>query len=153
MTTLIVETAKRLCGRCRQCNGLIVYSDDMGKTWRHYDGTIHKGHAVDFLQDDAVAADLPKERREWPVEISSPHERASAEENAAALALARDPALLYRIKLDLERKIYREDANKLLLFLTCAELNNDAPTLRRNHIGIGGWKIQPSPFSHRLLSR
>lgn len=112
--------ANRVSGRCRGCNGLIVYSDDMGKTWRHYDGALHKqGHPVDFLQDDAVAADLPRRRRESTVGNASPSEAANAEENAAGVALARNPALLYLIKLCLDRKIYREDPNKLLLFLTC----------------------------------
>jgi hypothetical protein len=115
----VIEPANRLSGRCRRCNGLIVYSDDIAKSWRHYDGKLHKGHNVDFLPDPSVGADLPKRRREYPVE-SPPSEQASAEEKAAGLDLASDPALLYRIKLDLDRKIYREDANKLLLFQTCA---------------------------------
>jgi hypothetical protein len=54
----------RVCGRCRKCSGLIVYSDDNKKTWRHYDGQLHRGHEVDFILDPSVAPDLPKKRRE-----------------------------------------------------------------------------------------
>lgn len=120
---MITSGSDRLSGRCRACHGLIVYSDDEGKTWRHFDGKLHKGHPVNFIEDASVASDLPKKRREHSDEpsqvpvVESPQE---GELKEAALSLAKDPALLYRIKLTLDKPIFREDPNKLLLFLICA---------------------------------
>ncbi|MGO9645483.1 MAG: hypothetical protein ACLPY5_12125 [Candidatus Bathyarchaeia archaeon] len=126
--SLAESPVTRLSGRCWGCNGLIIYSDDDGKTWRHYDGAVHKqGHLVDFHPDDAVAADLPKEHKESSLENITPVERACAEVKADGLALATDPALLYRTKLELDEKIFREDTSKLLLFLTCASAITTRP--------------------------
>lgn len=111
------QPSDRLCGRCRTCNGLIVFSDDNGKTWRYYDGQLHKAHPTDFIPDPSVAPDLPKKRREKGAHPTS--DLAVAYQSEEGLSLARDPALLYRIKLALDQNIFREDANKLLLFLIC----------------------------------
>lgn len=109
----------RLCGHCRACYGSIVYSDDNGKTWRHYNGKLHSAHAINFMPDPSVAADLPKERQEHADVPTALDALATPAQKEAALTLANDPALLYKIKLALDKPIFRENANKLLLFLIC----------------------------------
>jgi len=46
---------------------------------------------------------------------------------AEGLALARDPALLYRIKLELDEKIFHENPAKLLLFIACTSSMTKRP--------------------------
>ncbi len=110
------DDPKHGMGRCVTCRTKIVNYQGATGVWIDVSGSSHKGHEIE-LASEMSGAQSGQRNDSGPPTWSSPEVE----------ALVKDPALLYIIKIDLDKFIIGEDENKLHLFLICLSCMTSRP--------------------------